>query len=91
MREGAEKHSRLSIVASQERVERVVALSRSDDIFSFSDVFVELQKFQLENDGNLSIPKSHPAFIRILDILTGAGVESSTEERWNEQMSALEI
>ncbi|KAL7540742.1 hypothetical protein ACHAXR_010356 [Thalassiosira sp. AJA248-18] len=56
---------------------------------SFDAIFSELQAWQQQNNGSLSIPTSHPALSRIADALTGEGIENIVDQRWDEQLAQL--
>ncbi|KAL7542654.1 hypothetical protein ACHAXR_011961, partial [Thalassiosira sp. AJA248-18] len=58
----------------------------------FHGVFAELQRFQQEGKGGLSIPVSHPALSRIIDSLSesSGGIETLSKRRWFDQMKELE-
>ena len=59
----------------------------------FTDVFAQLQKYEEQHNGSLSIPASHPALSKIIDGLScgsSACFETLSKKRWDEQLTALE-
>jgi len=54
----------------------------------FDDLFSDLHRFKEEN-GNLSIPVSHPSFMHIMDNFSSSGMEELLKKRWDYQLAGL--